>query len=55
MQVPAYAPVVEGVHCDEYNGVEWSVVKTIDMLIMLWSIMLEEDLQPSILRYVEPE
>lgn len=34
MHVPAYAPVVEGVHCDEYNGVEWSVVKTIDMLIM---------------------
>lgn len=38
MQVPAYAPVVVGVHCDEYRGVEWSVVKTMDMDMLMLSI-----------------
>ena len=32
IQVPAYAPVVVGVHCEEYKGVLWSVVKTIAAL-----------------------
>lgn len=31
MHVPAYAPVEVGVHPLEKSGVEWSVVKTMDM------------------------
>jgi hypothetical protein len=35
IHVPAYAPVLLGVHREEKSGVLWSVVKTMDMLLLL--------------------
>jgi len=43
MQVPAYAPVEEGVQAEEKRGVLWSLWKT--MLIMVEEDMSELDME----------
>lgn len=49
IQVPAYWPLVEGVHALEKRGVLWEFVKTIDIVIE-WLLddepMLEEEPMP---------
>jgi len=47
MHVPAYAPVEVGVQAFEKSGVEWSVVKTMDMDDM--DIESEDELDMSIM------
>jgi hypothetical protein len=44
MQVPAYWPDVVGVQADEYRGVEWLLVKTMAIVMMLEDVLeLEEE------------